>query len=276
MRSSWRAPQVGREARSFFHAGRLFMRLFVFASRSLLLMLASVALAGSPVRAQIPQKFENLQFFPKDIPRDSLIQIMRGFSFALGVRCQYCHTGGDGISFQGVNFASDEKATKKNARFMLRMVDTVNRVTLAALPQRSDPPVRVACMTCHRGVSKPTTLETVLLETTESQGADSAVKRYRDLREGQMELGRYDFGEITLSEVARKLAARGKNTDAMRMLELSAEFHPNSPNVDMELGDAYARVGDKDKAIARYRLVQAKQPNNPNPARKIRELGGVP
>ena len=238
------------------------------------LLLSCVAI--TPLRAQIPQKFENLQFFPKDIPRDSLIQIMRGFSFALGVRCQYCHAGGDGISFQGVNFASDEKATKKNARFMLHMVDTINRVTLAALPQRSDPPVRVACVTCHHGISKPTTLETVLLDLTETQGADSAIKRYRDLRERQIELGRYDFGEITLSEVARKLVARGKQAEAVRMLELSAEFHPNSPNVDMELGEGYALIGAKDKAIARFRLVLAKQPNNPNPARRIRELGGVP
>jgi len=136
--------------------------------------------------------------------------------------------------------------------------------------------VRVACVTCHRGVSKPTTLEAVLLEATETLGVDSAVKRYRDLRDTQLELGRYDFGEISLSEVARKLAIRGKMAESVRMLELSAEFHPNSPNVDMELGDAYARVGDKDKAIERYRLVLAKQPNNPNPARNIRELGGQP
>ena len=48
---------------------------------------------------------------------------MREFSFALNVRCQYCHTGGDGISFEGVNFASDEKPAKVKARAMLRMVD---------------------------------------------------------------------------------------------------------------------------------------------------------
>ena len=73
-------------------------------------------LLAAPVAAQMPEKFENLQYFPKDIPRDSLIQHMRAFSLTLGVRCQYCHTGGDGVSFRGVNFASDEKPAKRKAR----------------------------------------------------------------------------------------------------------------------------------------------------------------
>src|SRR5215471_15531172 len=81
------------------------------------LLLASLA---GPARSQFPDKFENLQALPKDIQRDSLIQIMRGFSFALGVRCQYCHTGGDGVSFAGVSFKADEKTSKQNARFMIR------------------------------------------------------------------------------------------------------------------------------------------------------------
>src|SRR5688572_29248204 len=94
-----------------------------------LALATALVLAAAPARAagQIPEKFENLQYFPKDIARDSLVQTMRGFSFALGVRCQYCHAGGDGVSFQGVNFASDDKPTKRNARFMLRMVDSLNK-----------------------------------------------------------------------------------------------------------------------------------------------------
>src|SRR5437773_9826032 len=122
---------------------------------------ALMLLVGAPaaVAAQLPEKFENLRYFRKDIPRDTLVNIMRGFSFALGVRCQYCHAGGDGISFAGVVFKSDEKAAKRNARFMIQMVDSINRVVLAALPVRSTPPVSVQCVTCHRGLSKPTTLE---------------------------------------------------------------------------------------------------------------------
>jgi hypothetical protein len=43
--------------------------------------------------AQVPDKFTNLQVFPKDISSKELISTMRGFCFSLGVRCEYCHAG---------------------------------------------------------------------------------------------------------------------------------------------------------------------------------------
>src|SRR5690349_24652759 len=172
--------------------------------------------AAASARAQIPDTFENLQYFPKDIARDSLIQRMRGFSFALGVRCQHCHAGGDGISFAGVRFASDEKPAKRNARFMLRMVDSLNAHAFEALPERSNPPVRVECVTCHRGSSPPTTLAATLRATLDTKGVDSAVAQYRDLRK-DMESGRFDLGEWSMNEFARSLSEQGKKTDAIAM-----------------------------------------------------------
>src|SRR5688500_4552845 len=127
----------------------------------------AVVVSAPDVQAQIPEKFQNLQVFPAGITRDSLVQIMRGFSFALGVRCQHCHVGGDGVSFAGIAFDSDEKPAKRKARFMIRMVDSLNRVVLAALPDRSDPPIVIQCVTCHRGISRPTTLEAELMKTIE-------------------------------------------------------------------------------------------------------------
>ena len=106
--------------------------------RTIIVFLAIwVAVSGAP-RAQIPTTFQNLQHYPKDISREELIQQMRQFSFALGVRCQYCHTGGDGISFDGVEFKSDEKIPKVKARQMLRMVNEINTKVLAGIsPRRS-------------------------------------------------------------------------------------------------------------------------------------------
>src|SRR5437762_4029102 len=125
-----------------------------------------LVLAATPSRAQTPPpwKGENLQFYPKDIPREQLTQRMREFSFALGVRCQYCHSGGDGVSFEGVSFKADDKPAKVTARAMLRMVEQLNTVTLAALPSRAQPRVVVECATCHRGVSIPKSLQTTLFE----------------------------------------------------------------------------------------------------------------
>ena len=51
---------------------------------------------------------------------------MRGFSRALGVRCQYCHVGEEGQPLSEFDFASDDNPNKDRAREMLRMLGTVN------------------------------------------------------------------------------------------------------------------------------------------------------
>src|SRR5262245_25258824 len=91
--------------------------------RAMRFMLIVVILA----QAQLPPwEPKNLRYFPKDITREALVQRMREFSFALNVRCQFCHAGGDGISFDGVDFGSDDKPAKVKARAMLKMMDVIN------------------------------------------------------------------------------------------------------------------------------------------------------
>src|SRR5262245_59324220 len=86
-----------------------------------------------PVSAQIPQKFTNLQVFPKDISRAELVTAMRGIATDLDFRCHNCHVGPDDL--QGMDFATDEKAEKRAAREMLRMVQSIN-AAVKALPAR--------------------------------------------------------------------------------------------------------------------------------------------
>jgi len=236
-----------------------------------------VAVVSAPgAEAQIPERFQNLQVLPTGIARDSLVQIMRGFSFALGVRCQHCHAGGDGVSFAGVSFDSDEKQAKRTARFMLRMVDSLNRIVLAALPGRTDPPVVVQCVTCHRGLSKPTTLEAVLMKTIEQSGVDSAVRQYRGLRERVALNGHYDFTEWRINELARHLVFAGKIPEAIAILEMNAEFNPGSASIPFELGGLYQRQGERDKAIASYQRSLQLNPQNPQARQRLTELGVRP
>ena len=241
--------------------------------RSTYLAFALLGFAGfsHAATAQIPEKFENLQYFPKDIPRDSLVNIMRGFSFSLGVRCQFCHAGGDGVSFQGVNFASDEKVTKKNARYMLRMVDSLNRFAFAALPERQKTPVKLECTTCHRGNFVPVTLASALGAIIAEKGVDSAVARYRVMRQN-MELGKYDLGEWSMNEFARVLREQGKVAEAIAMMELNSEFYPNSPSIGIALGEMYRERGNKAKALEWYKKVLERQPNNPMLKQRVEEL----
>jgi len=236
-----------------------------------------VLLLAAPARAQSPQPWrgENLQYFPKDIGREPLTQRMREFSFALGVRCQYCHAGGNGITFEGVSFASDEKPAKTTARAMLRMLDQINTVALTQLPSRAQPRVVVECATCHRGVSLPKSLQTALFEIVEAQGAPAAIAKYRELRKDEV-LGRYNFGEWEINELGRRLTEAGKPEAAIAMLEMNGEFYPASPEIDVLIGDLQRRLGDRDKAAQRYRAALVKSPQHPVAKQRIEELEKTP
>jgi Photosynthetic reaction centre cytochrome C subunit len=215
---------------------------------------------------------ENLQYFPKDISRPELVQRMREFSFALDVRCQYCHTGGDGVSFDGVVFASDEKPAKVKARAMLRMVDEVNSTLLAKVPSRVEPQVVVGCATCHRGLALPKSLQTTLFEIAQRDGAPAAVARYRSLRQNTMVAGKYNFGEWEINELARRLTEAGNTTAAITILEMNGEFYPKSADIDFTLGELHRGHGETERAIQRYRAALEKNPQHQAAKRWLTEL----
>jgi tetratricopeptide (TPR) repeat protein len=227
---------------------------------------------GAAQGSQPDWRAENLQYFPKDISRATLTQRMREFSFALGVRCQYCHTGGNGISFEGVSFSSDEKPAKVKARAMLRMVDQLNHTMLAQLPSRAEPRVDVDCATCHRGMALPKSLQTTLIETIDRQGIPAAVAQYRELRQNTLVSGRYNFGEWEVNELARRLSESKKTDAAIAMLELNGEFNPKSADIDVLLGELHRGRGDRDKAIQRYRSALEKAPQHPMAKQRLTEL----
>ena len=223
------------------------------------------------------QPYENLKYFSKDLPRDSLLTIMRSFTYALGVNCAFCHVEEPPAQPGGrprLRPPLDDKVEKQTARFMLAMVDTLNGVTLAKVPKRHED-VKITCVTCHRGSPLPGTIETVITDAVEEFGADSAIARYRKLREN-MGNGRYDFSEVPLSVAARTLVGRGKTDAAVSILTMSQEFNPKSADVDMQLGDIYEKQGDKDKAIARYEAAWSKRPNDPRIRGALTRLGKPP
>jgi hypothetical protein len=187
-----------------------------------LLVLGTSAL----VPAQIPEKFENLQFFPKDIKQRALIDQMRDFAGGLGVRCEFCHVGEGGPELRNMDFASDDKETKRTARRMLVMVAAIQNDYIANLGRAR--PVQVGCFTCHHGVARPEPLEIVIGEVLESSGIEAAVDRYRSLRKEHYGSAAYDFGEAPLDWLGETLLRAGKREAALALLELNREFHPDS------------------------------------------------
>ena len=173
------------------------------------------------------------------------------------------------------DFHKDDKDNKRTARIMMRMADSINMRFLASIPERDNPPTNVNCSTCHRGLSKPTTIENVLLAATERSGVDSAIARYRVLR-NDMASGRYNFGEQPVGEVARRLGLQGKHADAIKLLEMLQEFYPNSVNIDFQIAELQIAAGNRDAAIARYRAVLTKNPNDRRAQQALQRLGVTP
>jgi hypothetical protein len=254
---------------------------FVVRSLFATAVLASAAVPTRAVLAQggggQQQPFENLKVFPKDIPRDTLLATMRSFTYALGVNCAYCHVEEPAAQPGGrprMRPALDDKIEKQKARFMLTMADTLNRITLAALPQRHEG-VRIQCVTCHRGSPIPGTIETVITEAVDKYGPDSAIARYRKLRE-TMGNGRYDYTEGPVNSVSRSLAERGKVDAAIALLLMNQEFNASSGEIDFQLGDIYEKKGDKERAIARYQAAVTKRPNDQRAKQRLTNLGKPP
>jgi tetratricopeptide (TPR) repeat protein len=232
----------------------------------------ALAQGGAPQRQE---PYKNLKVLPKDISRDSLGAVMRNFTGSLGVRCSYCHAQKHGTnSPDSIDFTLDEKPEKEKARFMLRMVREINADLLADIPEPSVG-LSVGCITCHRGSPLPQTIDAVLATTIDTANVETAVRQYRQLRQAAMENGRYDFSETPMNDLARRLAAAGKNAQAVTILEMNSEIHPNSAAIDVQLGDVYRTMGEREKAIVRYRLALEKQPNNQNARRRLDELTGA-
>lgn len=236
---------------------------------------------AKPAVAQLPDKFENLKVLPKNISKDSLVQVMGGFTNALGVRCTFCHVAEAKAADAPANapehliFKSDDKVEKRKARVMLRMVEQINHNLLTGVPERHDPPVAVQCVTCHRGSAVPETIDLVLDSIIGRSGVDSAIARYQALRE-DMVGGRYDFREGPIDELARRLGATGKTDDAIAMLHMNEQYYPKSATVDFLLAELYLKRGDKDQAIQRYQMVLEKRPQDTRAKQRLQELGASP
>ncbi len=209
-----------------------------------------------------PDSFTNLKVLPRNINRDTLVALMAGFTRALGVRCTFCHVGEESQPLASYDFAADDKLPKRKARIMLEMVGRINRTDLASLDERSNPPIRVQCFTCHRGIREPRPLQEVLTAAYQASGADSAVAAYTALRARYYGRAVYDFAEVALADLADVAAAAGRAGDAERFLELNIQHNPASVFARMGLARAaltrsFGELG-VDSGAVRYAALKAR------------------
>ncbi|WP_191967963.1 c-type cytochrome [Rhizosphaericola mali] len=102
-----------------------------------------------------PPGFKNLKVLPTTISRDSLHDLMEGYSAALGVKCGYCHAKSSSDP-KRLDFASDDVIQKTYARHMITMTQNINKNEFNfEKSNRPDTINIVTCGTCHRGNKDP-------------------------------------------------------------------------------------------------------------------------
>jgi tetratricopeptide (TPR) repeat protein len=237
-------------------------------------LIVAGALSGPRAHAQWqwPDSTENLQVLPAHWTGERLSPVMRGFTSALGVRCQYCHATGGETRLEDMDFVSDANPNKKRAREMLRMLGSIND-HLGNIEPSGDRRVNMWCHTCHRGRPRPMTLAEELGEKYRSEGIASAMSHYDDLRDGFLTAGAYDFGEDALNAFGYELIGDEAFGDAIVVLTRNAELFPESANVWDSLGEAYLESGDEDQARVHYEKSLSLNPRNQNARQVLERLG---
>jgi hypothetical protein len=118
-------------------------RTLAYGFSAYVLLATATALAG----------YQNLQHYPKDISSEDLKAEMNNLKKALGVDCGHCHQ-----MAPKKNMAADTD-TKKVSRYMLEMVDKLNKdclnKTYLGIKDKDHQVTQATCFMCHRGKEKP-------------------------------------------------------------------------------------------------------------------------
>ena len=237
----------------------------------LALLVLPAALAAQPGKFP-PDSLVNTKVFAHATPVNQVIGAMRNFTSDLGVRCQFCHLGREGQPLDQFDFISDEKRTKQVARQMLFMVQEINR-RVDTLPKGTNPALQVTCGTCHRGVSRPAPLFTVLSDIATTSGADSAVRAYKALRNRYYGSAAYDFTEPSLNIAAFRLGRANKFDEAFALLKLNEELYPTSSGLAVFRGNILLMKNDTSAAEAAFREAVRRDSTNNEAKGRLRSIG---
>jgi len=228
-------------------------------------LVVAVLMWSRPAAAQIPDTFKNLKVLPKDIPKEQLLKVMRGFTTGLGVRCDFCHMEPPGPRGPGgppTDFASDEKENKAKARVMMKMVAAINGDYLKQIAEGEMAPT-IGCETCHRGTKEPPEpLAEKLAHTTTTRGVDAAFDTYVDLKAKYADAGLYDFRAETLVRTSRVLAESQHPDESLAFLKKAKTVMPDSADIAAALGAALAQSGDVEGGKAELERALSIDPKN--------------
>jgi hypothetical protein len=239
---------------------------------ALLAMVVVPAGLGAQVTGKWPpDSLVNTKVIPHDTPVMQVVGTMRNVTGALGVRCPFCHVGEEGKGLETFDFPSDKKRTKLVARQMMRMVEDINH-RLDTIPERPPLKVEVTCRTCHRGVSRPIPLSQLIQQTTDSAGADSAIRAFRNLRDRYLGRDAYDFGEGSLNTAAFRLGREGRYDDALKLLTVNEGFFPGSSGMYVFRGNILLMKGDTSAAAVAFKEAVRRDSTNGEARGRLKDI----
>jgi len=100
------------------------------------------------------------------------------------------------------------------------------------------------------------------------RGTPAALEEY-DLLKSQ---DASKINEGTLNGLGYRLLYGGKETDAVEVFKKNVELYPQSGNVYDSLGEAYAKIGQRDLAIQNYEKSLQLDPKNNNAVEQLKKL----
>lgn len=239
---------------------------------TILLLFVASAASAQPAGKFPPDSLINTKVIPHSTPVMDVIGTMRNFTSALGVRCQFCHVGSEGEPLAQFDFASDQKRNKLVARQMMRMLAEIN-ARLDTIPEKKQPPLTATCMTCHRGVSRPVPLATLVQETAVQVSADSALSAYKVLRDKYYGRDAYDFSEASLNIAAFRTARAGKADAGLKLLQYNETLFPNSSGMSVFKGNILLMKGDTAAAEAAFREALKRDSTNTEARGRLQAIG---
>jgi hypothetical protein len=113
--------------------------------------------------------YKNLKVLPKNITKPQMDSVMKSFTIALGVKCNFCHMKVEGSD--AWDFPSDANKHKLVARDMLKMTAKINKKYFDFTGNNELATKVVSCYTCHNGRKEP------LNKMPAAPARDSTVKK---------------------------------------------------------------------------------------------------
>jgi len=103
-----------------------------------------------------------------------------------------------------------------------------------------------------------------------TRGAQAALDRYAEMRKAGDLQG--ERAEASLNQLGYSLLYSGHEKDSITVFQRNVQEFPQSSNVYDSLGEAYAKVGEKDLAITNYEKSLQLDPKNQNAAQRLKKL----